>query len=129
MHIGKRVGMAKPISDTGWQQAGHIIETPTGPAGQIIPATGHEDRPCFTCRSWDKDERKLRQFLAAQGMEPDAEGRYEMRLLHDFKDGRKSMKIDPRDFGYCRKLTMPTHMNATCGAWRLKTVVDDFRGM
>lgn len=102
--------------DTGWRKP-DMIQTPEGNAtGIVTPSTGLEERPCFTCRSWEKDARKLTQFLTSKGLQPDFEGYYETPVARDFH-GRKSLRIHPRDFGFCRRQCMPTHMQATCEDW------------
>lgn len=108
--------MAKPENDTGWQLP-KIMQDAGEVKGLIQPATGMEEKPCFTCRSWDKDTRKLMQFLNSRGLKADADGNYETPIVNDFKDGRRSIKVNPRDWGYCRNGCMPTHMNATCDVW------------
>lgn len=113
--------------DTGWKKP-DIIQAPDGNSkGVIVPATGLESRPCFTCRSWEKDARKLTQFFRAKGLRADAEGYYETPIVRDFK-GRRSLRIHPRDFGYCRRQCMPTHMNATCPDWDATTTRSELQG-
>lgn len=118
--------MAKPTDDTGWQ-APQIVTTPQGPAGVIQMATGVEETPCFTCRKWHKDTRKLEQFLKSRGLTPDANGLYEVRTP-DLPD-RQSMKIALCDWGFCLTLAMPTHMKATCEHWKQRATQNDMEGI
>lgn len=114
----------KHIEDTGWKQPS-VIQTPDGKAkGLIQPATGLETKPCFTCKSWEKDNRKLIQYLVARGLKPDAEGHFETPIASDFP-GRKSMRIHPRDYGYCRRNCYPSAMNASCSGWQPTLFVND----
>jgi hypothetical protein len=114
------------IEDTGWKQ-GEVITTDKGPTGQIVPATGIEQAPCFTCASWEKDNRKLIQHFNAKGLQPDAEGFYETPIARDIQ-GRKSMRIHPRDFGFCRRQCVVSHMNATCPDWAPTRTRGDLAG-
>ena len=105
------------IEDTGWKKP-DMIQTPDGNTkGVIQPATGLEEKPCFTCASWEKNTRKLIQFFRASGLQTDAEGYFTTPIIQDFDD-RTSMRVHPRDFGFCRQGCCPTHMNATCEFWK-----------
>jgi hypothetical protein len=113
--------------DTGWRKP-DLVQTPTGNAkGIVTPTTGLEEKPCFTCRSWEKDTQKLTQFLRSKGLQPDADGKYETPIVRDF-NGRRSLKIDPRDFGYCRRQCMPTHMQASCADWNAVRTRSELQG-
>jgi hypothetical protein len=105
-----------PTEDTGWKVP-QIVQTEKGEiAGLIQPATGIEAKPCFTCRSWEKDTRKLMQHFTSHGLTPDAEGYYETPIAKEI-NGRKSLRIHPRDNGFCNKQCCVSHMNATCPDW------------
>lgn len=104
--------MSKPVDDTGWQKPG-VIETPDGVAGAIVPATGLEQKPCMMCKSFENDQRRLMQHLQAHGLRPDENGFYETPIAKEVK-GRRSLKINPRDMGWCRRNGGVVHMNATC---------------
>lgn len=104
------------IEDTGWKRL-EVVQAPgETPKALIQPATGIETKPCFTCASWEKDTRKLMQHFRSHGLTPDAEGYYETPIAQDF-NGRKSLRIHPRDNGFCNKQCCVSHMNATCGDW------------
>jgi len=119
--------MSKPIDDTGWQVP-TVIPTATGGAGIIAMPSGLEVTPCFTCKHWHKDTRKLEQFLKSRGMTPDAEGRYEVRTPD--LPNRQSIKITLADWGFCLTLAMPTHMNAgaQCDHWQETVTRNDLAG-
>jgi hypothetical protein len=121
--------MTKTIEGIDWTQP-RIVETATGAKGVITSEIGTEDKPCFTCSDWDKDNRKLMQFLTARGLKADENGVFETPIVQDFHDGRRSMKIDLRDWGYCQTLGMPTHMLAgmQCLHWRRVMLIRDLKG-
>jgi len=113
-----------PIDDTGWKQP-TVVQTPDGGAkGVVQPATGLEIKPCFTCKSWEKDNRKLVQFLVSRGLKSNAEGYFETPIAKDFA-GRRSMRIHPRDYGFCRRHCYPAAMNATCDDWQPTLLAND----
>lgn len=110
--------MANPITDTGWKP----IENISGginPKGSIVLATGLEQSPCHTCRFWDKDTKKLARFFEKSGLERDEDGCFITPIVKDFAPGeRTSIKVDLRDWGFCRQGGMPSHMNATCDCYK-----------
>lgn len=85
-------------------------------AGTIELATGMEARPCLHCVAFEKDEKKLRNHLLAKGLTADAAGCFETPIAREFA-GRKSLKIDPRSYGFCRAQGIPVDMLATCEQW------------
>jgi len=107
-----KVGRNTPVEDTGWQRP-TLVNTPEGPKGIIVPATGLETNPCNLCRSFESDDRKLRQYWKSHGLTPDAEGYYVTPIAKEIA-GRKSMRVHPRDYGYCRRFGYTTGRNATC---------------
>ena len=117
--------MAKPTEDTGWQKA-QLVNTAGGMKGLITPSTGTEVQPCFTCKAWEKDNRKLIQYLLARKLGAADAGYFETPIARDFQ-GRTSLKIHPRDFGYCRRQCMPTHMNASCPEWKPTLFINDLQ--
>jgi len=100
------------MDDTGWKKPEVSFQDGL-PTGVIQPSTGMEVNPCFTCRSFEKDNKKLLQHLHSKGLKPNAQGLYETPIAKDVK-GRRSMQIDPRNFGYCRRNCYVTDMRATC---------------
>lgn len=100
------------IEDTGWKKP-ELVVTEDGPAGRIVPASGLVSKPCMMCRSFEKDEQRLRQHFKARGLKPDRDGFYETPIAQEIK-GRKSLRMHPRDFGWCRREGSVVHMNATC---------------
>jgi hypothetical protein len=104
--------MSNDGADTGWQKP-NLVQTPEGDKGQIALASGLEKQPCMLCKSFEKDVRRLRQHLAAQGLTPDKNGFYETPIAKEIA-GRRSLKIKPRDYGWCRRNGGVVHMNATC---------------
>jgi hypothetical protein len=106
-----------PIDDTGWKSP--IVTAQDGlPTGTIQTASGLERQPCFLCRSFEKDNRKLIQHFQAHGLTADENGCYETPIAKEVR-GRRSLKIDPRDYGFCRRHGYVTGMNATCPDFKL----------
>lgn len=85
-------------------------------AGVIDLATGFEAKPCMNCRSFEKDTSRLARHLLSQGLVPDAAGYFETPIARDFK-GRRSLRLHPRDHGWCRKNCQVVDMLATCEEW------------
>lgn len=84
--------------------------------GAIEMATGFEQRPCLICRHFEKDEQKLIRHLLRNKLTPDENGIFLTPIAKDFP-GRKSMKIDPKTYGWCRLDTIVTDMLATCSSF------------
>lgn len=106
--------MAKPVSDTGFRPI--QIEGGDGETyarGRVELATGTEQKPCLTCKSWERDERKLVQYLMSRSMlqvQPDGTFRH--------KDPRqRSLVIDPKSWGWCRRQSIATDSQASCEQW------------
>ena len=85
-------------------------------AGTVEMASGFEERPCVMCRSFLKDNARLIQHLLARGLKMEPDGSFVTPIAQDIP-GRKSLRIDPRSFGYCNKQTMPVDMLASCEDW------------
>lgn len=120
--------MAKPTDDTGWK-APEIITTPNGAAGVVQMNTATEATPCYLCKNWHKDTRKLMQHIRSKGLVPDSNGIYTMPTP-DLPD-RKSIQVDPKDWGFCLKQAIATHMNAgmQCEDWSLRETREDLKGL
>lgn len=85
--------------------------------GVIEMATGTEERPCLMCRKWElvSRERVVEHFLA-KGLEARPDGRFKTPIAKDYP-GRKSLVLDPRNFGFCRRDLIPVEAQATCSEW------------
>lgn len=102
------------------------IRGDVGPGGRIgdnyakslvKPVTGLEQRPCFMCRSWEKNEKKLRQHIASKrDIEVLPDGTFRHIIDRDVKD-RNTKTYNIRDFGFCRFTGMPTQQLASCENW------------
>lgn len=86
-------------------------------AGEIDLATGMETRPCLNCKSFEADRTRLIQHIVAMGLVPDANGIFETPIAKDFK-GRRSLKLDVRNFGWCKKDCCVVDMLASCPRFR-----------
>jgi hypothetical protein len=86
--------------------------------GEIEMATGIEQRPCCMCRSFEQDRPKLIRHLLRNKLTPDENGVFRTPIAKDIP-GRKSLVIDPRTYGWCRRDTIVVDMLATCPAWTL----------
>lgn len=109
--------------DTGWRKA-QLVTDSEGPKGLISMPTEMQQKPCFMCRSFENDNTKLVQHLLAKGLERNAEGKYITPIVQDF-DGRKSLEIDPLDYGWCRGDGIVTAMAATCASWAMTEKRED----
>lgn len=86
--------------------------------GQIEMAHGLEQHPCLMCVSFEKDTNRLIRHLIRHKLTPQEDGTFVTPIAKDFP-GRKSLRIDPRSYGWCRRDTIVVDMLATCPAWRL----------
>ncbi len=94
-------------------------------SGMVEPVTGLEDSPCFTCRSFEKNEKRLRQHIASKkNVEILADGTVRSLIDRDFKD-RETITFNVRDFGWCRLWTIPVDQLATCENWGPTRSVSD----
>ena len=119
--------MANNPEDTGWQPITGIEgDGDVNARGRIELATGTEKNPCFSCKSFEQDERRLIEYLQRRGLEPDKRGHFRTPIAKDFP-GRKSMVIDPKSFGWCRRDSLVTDMLATCEGWKQKDKAADFK--
>jgi hypothetical protein len=95
--------------------------------GDIEMATGLETRPCATCRHWDGvDKQRIVRHFMSRGLEPQSDGTFKTPIAKDFP-GRRSLVLDPRNFGYCRKDTICTDALATCEKWQPTQNLADFQ--
>jgi hypothetical protein len=85
-------------------------------AGRIELATTTEKHPCYLCRSFLKDDTRLREYLLANKLRPMPDGTFETPIAQDIP-GRKSLTIDPKSWGYCNRNTIAVDMLATCPDW------------
>lgn len=92
--------------------------------GQIEMAHGLEQRPCLMCKSFEKDRDKLIRHLIRTRLTLLPDGTFETPIAKDIP-GRKSLRIDPRSYGWCRRDTIVVDMLATCPAWALATSISE----
>lgn len=85
--------------------------------GQIDMATGVETRPCVMCRRWDNvGPKRVAEHLMARGLEAASDGTFVTPIAKDFP-GRKSLRLDPRNFGFCKRDMILTDSMSSCPAW------------
>ena len=119
--------MAKGPGDTGWQPVTSIIGNEEAAKGDVQMATGLETKPCFTCRSFeDPGLERMLQHLAAKGLELQPDGTFKTPIVRDIP-GRKSLTLDPKDFGFCRLEVHPVDRLATCGSYVAVKRLADFQ--
>lgn len=115
------------VTDTGWKK---IIATggdgEHSASGKIEMVRGSESRPCMMCKSWEKDEKRLIQHLLSIGLEAQPDGCFVTPIAKDIP-GRKSMRLDPKQFGFCRLESTVTQDLASCPSWQQVRLVDDLR--
>jgi len=106
-----------PINDTGWNPiVGITGDGEQQAAGRVEMAKGLEPHPCFACRSWEHDRKRIIEHFMAHGLVPDVDGNFLTPIAKDFP-GRRSLKLDPKDYGFCRLDCIATDMQATCKRW------------
>jgi len=86
-------------------------------SGLVELAKGTEVRPCLMCRKFDvvTRDRMVEHFLA-NGLEAQPNGTFTTPIVKDYP-GRKSLVLDPRNFGFCRRDTIAVDQQATCANW------------
>lgn len=93
--------------------------------GLVEPVTGLEQRPCCMCKSFEKNDARLRQHIASKKfMAIDADGTFYSVIDKDMP-GRKGLKYNIRDFGWCRMQTIITDQLQTCELWSPTRSVSD----
>jgi hypothetical protein len=117
--------MAKPIEDTGWQQP-EIVE---GVGGVISNPTATEAKPCWACKRWEKDDKKLIEYVVAHGMKLQDDGTYIFEAIAGDLPTRQQMRLDPKTMGYCRSLCCLAHMDSTCDNWAPRLFAADMAGL
>lgn len=106
------------IKDTNWQPIKNITADGHGrPQGIVNPVKGVEQKPCFMCRSWDKDEKRLVEHLLAAGLVPDKDGCFVTPIAKDLP-GRVSLRLNPKHNGFCRLQGQVTEDLASCEHWQ-----------
>lgn len=96
-------------------------------AGHIEMATGLEARPCAMCKSWEgADKRKVIEYALAKGLEIQPDGSFKTPIAKDFP-GRVSLRLDPKNFGWCKRDAILSDAMATCGRWQPTIAVQDFQ--
>lgn len=85
--------------------------------GLIDLATGKETRPCLMCRKWENvATTRVVEYFLARGLEPQPDGTFKTPIVKDYP-GRRSLVLDPKNFGFCRRDLIPTDAQATCDEW------------
>lgn len=133
-HPAHGSGPCAACTETGtcWQRI-HIVGGDGNEVarGAIEMATGQEAHPCVMCRKWERvDVKRVIEHFLAKGLEARPDGMFVTPIVKDYP-GRKSLVLDPRNFGFCRRDMMPVEALATCGQWvptkRLSELQDRLR--
>ncbi len=113
---------------TCWQKP--II---TGGDGETVAnsriqlASGTEQRPCMLCRSFENPgQNRVAEYCLARGLKVREDGTFDTPIAKDFP-GRKSLVLDPANYGFCRKDTILTDRLATCARWRMTKFVTELQ--
>ncbi len=128
--------------DANWRRIkGLQVDKETGgdksAKGLVDLATTIEREPCYACKSWEQDERKLAQHMRSKGLKILPDGTLETPISKDFK-GRSGLLMIPgangkkeaariQDFGWCRREARPTQYDATCPAFNQVKRREDMR--
>jgi hypothetical protein len=125
-HGADPCGTCAAAGTTCWQKI-HVVggDGNENAVGMVEMATGKEAQPCLMCRFWEKVETKrvVAHFLQ-KGLEAQPDGRFATPIVKDYP-GRKSLLLDPKNFGFCRRDLIPADMQSTCGEWSpTKTVAE-----
>jgi hypothetical protein len=111
--------MAEPVSNTGPKKIDVVGgDGEASATGLVQPVTGLEQRPCMACTSFEKNDPKLVQYLRARKMTVAEDGTFETPIAKEA--GYKSMRLNVKDFGWCRQGASPTDQLATCERWNLR---------
>jgi len=94
--------------------------------GVIDLQKGIEGNPCFMCKSWEKDEKKLAQHFQTHGLTIEQNGAIQTPIVKDFP-GRPSITLYLQNMGWCRREARPTEDAATCEAFRQVATREDMR--
>jgi hypothetical protein len=116
--------MAKPTDEPGWQTP-KIVDG----MGIISMPSATEAKPCYLCKSWDKDVRKLVEYVTAHGMVVGLDGCYVFAAISAEFPARQQFKIDPTHTGFCRNLCVLSLDEATCEHWKQRETREDMRGL
>ncbi len=96
-------------------------------AGLIELATGKETQPCLMCRKWENVETKrVVEYFIQRGLEALPNGCFKTPIVKDYP-GRKSLVLDPKNYGFCRRDLIPTDAQATCEGWVPTKRLSDFQ--
>ena len=106
---------------TGGQQAAK---------GVVDLVKAHEKEPCFQCKSWEQNERKLAQHFRAHSMIIDPDGTIRTPLAKDSKNGGGALMVPDVDnggtrpvkiqeMGWCRRECRPTEFEGHCQDFNL----------
>jgi hypothetical protein len=94
-------------------------------AGKVAMQKALEQRPCYLCRSWEKDERRLVRHIRSAKLTLMPDGSFESPAQKD-RDG-KPMKLHVDRCGYCKRDGIVTEDEATCLQWTQVSRREDMR--
>jgi len=108
----------KPITVTGGGG-------PDGVKGLVQQVTGIQTKPCNMCRSWEKNDRRIREVVhAAKNIVLLPDGTMKHKIDLDVPD-RQTQTFNINDFGWCRYWTQLAQQLASCEMWTPTRTVSD----
>lgn len=116
----------RQLLDSGWRPisvtAGGGVD---GVKGLVQPVTGIQTQPCNMCRSWEKNDRRIRQLVESKkniALLPDGTMKHKIDL--DVPD-RQTQTFNINDFGWCRFHAQLAQQLHSCENWTPTRTVSD----
>ncbi len=116
----------RELMDSGWKPI-KVIEGggSDGVKGLVQPVTGIQTKPCNMCRSWEKNDRRIRELVHSKkniALLPDGTMKHKIDL--DVPD-RQTQTFNINDFGWCRYWGQLAQQLASCEMWTATRTVSD----
>lgn len=92
----------------------------------VEPITGLQQRPCNMCRSWEKNDARIRELVKSRKfLTVDPDGTLRHKIDRDVP-GRNTQTVNLNDFGYCRFHGQLAQQLHSCEAWTPTVSLSDF---